>query len=82
MLQTTPKIHRPWCLLLPYGYLDILSVRTLSVLALTLFDCYVGSKEEKKTSVLGFYEVTVPEVDGIGVLTLAKRAFSPDELGR
>jgi hypothetical protein len=42
----------------------------------------VGSKEEKKTSVLGFYEVTVPEVDGIGVLTLAKRAFSPDELGR
>jgi hypothetical protein len=42
----------------------------------------MGSKEKKRNSVLGLYEAAVLEVDGIVMLTLAKRAFSPDKLGR
>jgi hypothetical protein len=41
----------------------------------------MGMKGKKRTSVLGLFEATVLEVDGMVVLTLVKSTFSPDEIG-
>jgi hypothetical protein len=50
-------------------------------ISLALFDWCMGLKGKKRTSVLGLYEATVLEVDGMVVLTLVKSTFSPDGIG-